>query len=137
MRDHADSVHPGLNPLGFAVLTASRRLGRSPQSALVHALHADKGAVSRAVTQLEQLGLVRRECDPGDRRSQLLEVTESGAAALEASDARARELLHGRLDGWTLGEVQRLRELLTRLNDADITPPATGSGHAEPGGSVA
>ena len=137
MRDYAESVHPGLNPLGFALLTASRQLGRCPQSALAHRLHADKGAVSRAVTQLEQLGLIHREADPGDRRSQLLEVTPAGTAALEESDARARELLLGRLEGWSLAEVQRLRELLVRLNDADLSHLEAGSEDTGSGVSVA
>jgi len=137
MRDYAESVHPGLNPLGFAMLTASRRLGRCPQTVLAHRLHADKGAVSRAVTQLEQLGLIHREADPGDRRSQLLEVTPAGTAALEESDARARELLLGRLEGWSLAEVQRLRELLVRLNDADLSHLEAGSEDTGSGVSVA
>ncbi|WP_228387480.1 MULTISPECIES: MarR family winged helix-turn-helix transcriptional regulator [unclassified Nocardioides] len=131
LREHASSVHPDLTPLGFALLTASQHLGRCPQSALVQRMQADKGAVSRAVAQLEHFGLIRREADPADRRSQLLELTPAGRAALAGVDSRSRELLHGQLEGWTLAEVQQLRDLLTRLNDAARVLPGAGPGTSD------
>ena len=125
LRDRAGEVHPELTPLGLAVLTTSRQAGLCQQSTVAACLHADKGAVSRAVTLLEHLGLIRREADPLDRRGQLLEVTPAGISALDADDARARQELHRRLGDWPIAEVELLRDLLARFNAAgeDGRPP--------------
>jgi DNA-binding MarR family transcriptional regulator len=49
--------------------------------------------MTSVVKQLEQRGLVRRERQADDGRVVLVQVTASGADALEAYRARARELL--------------------------------------------
>ena len=78
-------------------------LARSgPQS--MAALAAGRGVshqtVSRMVTEMEQLGLVSREPNPGDARGFLIGISEQGLAELEA-DQRAR----GRRIGAAIGAV--------------------------------
>ncbi|WP_343712251.1 MarR family transcriptional regulator [Inquilinus sp.] len=70
---------------------------------------------------LEQRGLVRRDRPPGNRRSQLVSLTEPGTAmfhrlrqAAQAHDGRLRQ-------GLAAEDLERLRGLLARLS-ANVSP---------------
>src|SRR5215212_9837169 len=60
--------------------TRARRM-----SELADATQSSRSRLSHAVARLEQLGWVRRETCPTDRRGQLAVLTDQGFAALEAA----------------------------------------------------
>lgn len=124
MRDYAALVHPDLTPLGFTILVLLRQCPPLPQSELAQQLHADKGAVSRSVTQLEDLGLVTRTPAPDDRRVALVALTEAARQSLVGITERQRGLLHDRVSAWRVAEVRQLGDLLARLNEFPPAPPA-------------
>src|SRR5689334_16150185 len=64
----AESVSPGMLPGTFKVLSSIQRAGSISVSGLAERLTADKGQVSRSVTELEDLGLVERTTDAMDGR---------------------------------------------------------------------
>ena len=108
----AESVSPGMLPGTFKVLSAVSRAETITLSALAERLAADKGQVSRSVTELETLGLVERTADADDRRIKLIAVTPEGRTRLDA----ARQPLDGRLDevmqDWPLESIEQLTLLL-------------------------
>lgn len=54
-------------------------------SDLASATHSSRSRLSHAVARLEELGWVRREACPSDRRGSLAVLTDAGFAALEAA----------------------------------------------------
>ena len=114
--ENAHHIHPELQPAGYSVLlvVADREPVRA--SDVVEQLGVDKGAVSRSVAQLEQLGLVRRSCDPDDRRAQTLVVTDEGRERLDGLTARRRADVAGRLSAWTDAELAAFADQLGRYN---------------------
>jgi DNA-binding MarR family transcriptional regulator len=72
--------HGGATSL--AVLEALRVIGRHPESARVADLQGELritvGAASKLVDRLERDGLARRRPNPNDRRSSVLDLTETG-----------------------------------------------------------
>lgn len=56
----------------------------------------DKGSIAKTVGKLESKGLVRRECNPADRREKLVELTEQGEAVV-GSMADAYRVLEERM----------------------------------------
>jgi DNA-binding MarR family transcriptional regulator len=71
-----------LTPADFQVLVTLRRAGsphRMSQARLMDALGLTSGTVSVRLTRLEQRDLVRREPDPGDKRSFTVRLTARGA----------------------------------------------------------
>jgi DNA-binding MarR family transcriptional regulator len=59
------------------ILSLDRNPGAS-QDFLVERFFMDKGNVARSAKRLEELGYIRREIDPGDRRQYMLYLTGSG-----------------------------------------------------------
>lgn len=116
-RDLATQIHPDLHAPSLALLTHLVREGEQPQGALAAVLHADKGQVSRLVTQLVELELVVREPDPADRRAMIVAPTDYARRRLDEVGLPQRRMLHERLGTWQIDDVRELAELLRRLND--------------------
>lgn len=90
---------------------------RSPGQ-LGEELHLSSGAMTNRLDRLEKAGFIRRLPDPNDRRGVLVEPTEAGHAAWEASvgaQARREALIASALSEQ---EKQQLHDLLRRLMSA-------------------
>jgi len=119
--ERARLVHPDLAPVGYSMLMALQDEPRRA-SDLVDLFSIDKGAVSRQVQALLELGLIKRSPDPDDRRAAILTITDEGARRLEAAAERRRAEVLGRLASWQPADLQVFVESLARYNAALETP---------------
>ena len=126
IRKAADTVSPGLAAGTYKVLSTIGRLGPVTLSGLAEHIVADKASMSRAVRELELLGMVTRTPDPNDGRSQLLHVTELGAERLLAARLPEENRLVGALSDWSIDDIERLGVLLHALN-LGIVPAGPGA----------
>jgi DNA-binding MarR family transcriptional regulator len=62
----------------WRVMAHIRRFGMLTISGISRAALVDRAEVCRAAASLERAGFLRREANPGNRRSQLLQLTEEG-----------------------------------------------------------
>jgi hypothetical protein len=91
LMENAERVSPGMLPGAYKVFTTIVRRERVSQSTLAEHLVVDKGQLSRAVRELEQLGLIQRESDPDDgRRASSPHRTASTASHRRARRRRTR-----------------------------------------------
>lgn len=113
---NAHLVHPDLQGSGFQVLLYV--VGNAPvrASEVAAALDMDKGAVSRQVQHLEELGLITRVEDAEDRRAQQLVLSEEGQARIDALRRTRSEDLADRLRGWPIEELESFADRLARYN---------------------
>ena len=115
--ERARLVHPDLAPVGYSMLLALQDEPRRA-SDLVDLFSIDKGAISRQVQSLLELGLIERTPDPDDRRAAILAITDEGTRRLATvSDKRRAELL-GRLSTWSADELADFVGALSRYNAA-------------------
>lgn len=87
----------------------------SKQQELADIIGADKAAATRALSRLEEAGLVRREADQQDRRAMRVYLTPRGRALrpqLEDALANSIASFTGMLD---TGEREQLRNLLAKV----------------------
>ncbi len=117
MRDRAARVHPDLQPVGFKLLSTLVRTGPVHAGALAGMLSTDKSVVSRQVRILEELGFVERQTDPSDRRASFLVATPAAIEKVNEARAADQAQLYRNLRQWGAPDVERLGELLARLND--------------------
>ena len=116
MLELADRVSPGMLPGAYKILTTIERCEQVTASALTERMLIDKSQVSRAVRDLEGLGLVERTPDPTDRRSALLRLTPLGASRLAAAREPQEGLLLRTLEDWSLDDIDSLTRLLHALS---------------------
>ncbi len=112
--DRARAVHPDLQPATYLLLTHLDESGPLRASALVDATGVDKGAISRQVQQLVDLGLLTRTQDPDDGRATLLEVTADAHTRLGQVQRERRRRFDRRLGEWSEAD---LADFATRLAD--------------------
>ncbi len=116
--ERARMLHPDLSPVAYSMLMALNDSGPRRASDLVEIFSIDKGAVSRQVQTLLELGLIERSPDPEDRRAMILAISEEGHRRLaNIASARRREVGQ-RLGEWGDEELGAFVRLLARYNSA-------------------
>lgn len=113
--DVAECVSPGMLPATYKILTMIAHEGAATVSTLAEHLTADKGFVSRAVSELEELELVTRVPDPHDGRVRLISLTEAGRERLHAARSPYQQLLANELDTWPVATIDQLAMMLNAL----------------------
>ena len=116
--ERARLVHPELSAAGYSMLLALDEGGPRRSSELAELFAIDKGAVSRQVAQLAELGFVTREKDPIDGRAQLLTITDLGHERLGEVAKQRRRLYDERLSTWDTDELQDFVRSLARYNES-------------------
>jgi DNA-binding MarR family transcriptional regulator len=114
--ERARMVHPELSPVAYSMLMALNDSGPRRASDLVDLFSIDKGAVSRQVGSLLELGLIERSPDPEDRRAAILAITEEGSRRLSTIAEIRRGEVSQRLSGWDEQDLVAFVQALARYN---------------------
>ena len=77
----------GLSMWGYSVLLALDGSPVRTQAALAETIGADKTRIIPVLDELQDQGYLERRADPDDRRVRLLEITDSGRAVKDATQA--------------------------------------------------
>jgi DNA-binding MarR family transcriptional regulator len=126
-----------LDRRAFRLLGRLRRLGPPYQRSagmLATDLQLSSGAMTNRLDRMEAAGLIRRLADPSDRRGTLVEPTEAGHAAWDATvgkQAKREQAITAVLTEDERAELHRLlRHLMRSFPDAGHGPRSKTS-HAE------
>jgi len=126
-RAGADLGDLGVTPAQGRVLRVVARSEVPPRMGqLAERLHIAPRSVTDLVDPLEDAGLLRREQDPGNRRSWRLLLTEAGADVHAELRRRSRASAAAAFAVLDADERAALRALLQRVDaglDADDAPP--------------
>lgn len=87
-------------------------------SALSAKLLVSNGNVTGLVARLVEDGLISRESDASDRRSQRVALTEAGRRAFRAMAAEHERLIDSMFDSLSDAEMEALLALTTKLDHA-------------------
>ena len=116
--ERARMVHPDLSPVAYSMLMALNDSGPRRASDLVEIFSIDKGAVSRQVQSLLELGLIERTPDAEDRRAMILAISEEGHRRLASIAATRRHEVRERLDDWSDADLTEFVRSMARYNSA-------------------
>lgn len=120
-REGAPFVH-------WQLISAIAREGLHSQIALADRVGMDPAGTSRALDQLEQMGLVKRERDGGDRRRMRVDLTAKGRRWFDRIRVVVMTALAPVFDGLTSSDATQLEDLLSR-----IEAHSSASGSLSPG----
>ncbi|MER7754541.1 MarR family transcriptional regulator [Kitasatospora sp. NPDC097643] len=113
-RHKASQLHPDLSLVTYSILDLITERGGCRAADVAAHFMLDKSTVSRQVTALEKLGLLRREADPDDQRGQILRATEAGLTLLRDANEQRRIAFTARLSDWSDEDIARFADYLTR-----------------------
>ncbi|WP_345526963.1 MarR family winged helix-turn-helix transcriptional regulator [Nocardioides endophyticus] len=116
--ERARSVHPDLQSSSYLMLTWLNQHGAQRSSAMAEAFGIDKGAISRQVQHLLDLGLVDRSPDPDDGRATLVSVTAEAARRIAEVNDDRRRWLDDRLGDWPDDDLSEFVRMLSSYNAA-------------------
>lgn len=121
--ERAHLVHEDLQPASYLMLGYVAEHGPLRASSMSEIFAIDKGAISRQVQHLVDLGLVGRISDPDDGRASLVSATDEAVRRLEAVAAARREWLGDRLNDWSDERLDAFASELGAYNEA-LNPPS-------------
>jgi DNA-binding MarR family transcriptional regulator len=116
--ERARAVHPDLQPASYLMLTFLATEGPQRSSVVSERFHVDKGAISRQVQHLCDLGLLEREPDPDDGRAMLISASPDAVRRMAAVDGDRRRWLDERLAEWKEDDLREFVTGLARYNAA-------------------
>jgi DNA-binding MarR family transcriptional regulator len=116
--ERARAVHADLQPASYLMLAYLADHGAMRGSAIADTLAIDKGAVSRQLHHLVELGLVDRSPDPDDGRATLVSASAEAVRRIQHVAEDRRRWLDERLGDWTDDELADFAEVLGRYNAA-------------------
>lgn len=119
MRRRAGQVHPELQVMGYLILSTLDLCGPTHAGVLAERLDIDKGLLSRQIKLLEELGLLERESDPTDKRAVFVSASPAAAKSVNKVRSADRSVLHEQLRDWAIEDLEKLAELLGRVNTLD------------------
>ena len=117
--ERAAEVHPQLQSASYHLLAYLVENGATRASDLACRFEIDKGAISRQLQHLVDLGLAERTPDPEDGRAQLVSASPEAARLITEVMATQRRAQRARLSGWSDAELKTLASQLGRFN-ADL-----------------
>lgn len=114
-----------LRPFGFvgAMYMILLHIARNPgtsQDAIAAQMYIDKGNVTRRTKRLEDLGYIRRETSPTDRRKNSLFITDAGEALVPVIRKHLRAWAEGVTRDLNDDERIQLVSLLDRLIHTEV-----------------
>lgn len=123
--ERARAVHPDLQAGSYLILSTVAQSGPMRASAISEQFDMDKGAISRQVRHLIDLGLLSEARDPDDGRALRLSATAEARRRLEELVQVRHRWVEEQLSGWTAGELESFVGDLARynaaLNQVDVT----------------
>ena len=116
--ERAQAVHEELQPASYLMLSWLSDQGPVRASSMVESFNIDKGAVSRQLQHLADLGLVTRTPDPGDGRAMLVAASDDAIRRLADVADHRRKWLDERLGDWSAEDLAGFADQLERYNQA-------------------
>jgi len=116
--ERARAVHPDLQPASYLMLTYLASAGPQRSSVMSERFGVDKGAISRQVQHLQDLGLLVREPDPDDGRAMLISASPDAVRRMRAVDHDRRRWLEEKLSEWSEDDLREFVTGLARYNAA-------------------
>ncbi len=116
MKELAVRFHPDLQPIGYGILRLVFEQEPVRSSDLAASMGMDKGALSRHLAALREMGLVETRHDPADGRATLLVSSESAKRSLAVFHTESTSELQRVFTDWSTDDMRELGRLLSKFN---------------------
>jgi DNA-binding MarR family transcriptional regulator len=116
IRNHLKAQFESTLPRFDVMSVLDRQDGALTMSELSDKLLVSNGNVTGLVSRLVEDGMIAREVDPNDRRTQRVELTQAGRAQFRAMAVEHEKLVDSLFDSVSDADMATLLALTTKLN---------------------
>ena len=114
----------GINPTDMQCIHLLQLMGPVTPGRLAESTGLTTGGVTVALDRLEKAGLVRRERNPQDRRSVLVDLEPKTLAGIETHYAEIGQRMNAFLAAYPRPKLKTVLEFFTRINSLHDDPAA-------------
>ena len=118
LAERAALVHPDLQSAAYLMLSWLAEQGPVRPAQMAEIFGIDKGAISRQLQHLVDLGLADRSADPADGRATVVSASTKARELLQSVREQRRKLLNDRLSDWTDADLAGFAATLSRYNSS-------------------
>jgi DNA-binding MarR family transcriptional regulator len=118
IHERAHALHADLQPATYLLLAWLADEGPMRASVIAENFAIDKGAISRQLHHLVDLGLVTRTPDPDDGRATLVAASDDAVRRMADVSEHRRKWLDEQLGDWSAAELAGFVDMLSRYNEA-------------------
>jgi len=118
IHERAQAVHEDMQPASYLLLAWLAGEGPVRASAIAESFGIDKGAISRQIQHLVDLGLVTRSPDPDDGRATLVAASADAVRRMADVAEHRRKWMDEQLGDWSAAELSDFVDTLGRYNEA-------------------
>ncbi|MEK3944925.1 MarR family transcriptional regulator [Paenibacillus sp. FSL R7-0048] len=112
----AAAFDSSIQPAAFHIVRWLYSYGPTSASVLAESTAMDRSSVSRLIKQLENLGYVRREDSPNDRRAILLTLTDLGRQKTFDALQDKEFIFYERIAQWDNQQLETFIQMLQEFN---------------------
>jgi DNA-binding MarR family transcriptional regulator len=123
----------GLNRTDMRALDILGQAGPLAPTALARRLGFTTGGVTTVLDRLDRAGYIRRQPDPGDRRRQVVEITEATTARDQEVFGDLIRATSDLLASYTDDQLQVIEDFLNRTRQLTAAHADTLTSHPNPG----
>jgi MarR family transcriptional regulator, transcriptional regulator for hemolysin len=121
-RTFARIVDAQLRELGLAmsqlpVLIVLKQGKGLPQAELARIARVEQSSMAQLLNRMERDGLIERVADPADKRSRVISLTDRAFRRMHKGKAIMDATVKIALQGLSPTDIERLNELMRRIND--------------------
>jgi DNA-binding MarR family transcriptional regulator len=121
-RTFARIVDAQLRELGLAmsqlpVLIVLKQSKGLPQAELARIARVEQSSMAQLLNRMERDGLIERVADPADKRSRVISLTDRAFRRMHKGKAIMDATVKIALQGLSPTDIERLNELMRRIND--------------------
>ncbi|MEK4155273.1 MarR family transcriptional regulator [Paenibacillus odorifer] len=112
----AAAFDSSIQPAAFHIVRWLYSYGPTSASVLAESTAMDRSSVSRLIKQLENLGYIKREDSPNDRRAILLTLTDLGRQKTFDALQDKEFIFYERIAQWDNQQLETFIEMLQEFN---------------------
>ena len=109
--------HLGITPSQWILLMALHEKDRQGQTELGRMVNQDNATITRSLDKLQEMDLIVRAQDQGDRRAQIVSLTPKGRTACKEWNFIGQAVNHRASKGLSAADKKKLLEMLAMIGN--------------------
>ena len=121
--DDKNILEKDITLLNFFILKRISAVNKIILTDLIEGIGIDYNTLRKEISDLKNLGLIKKIEDPEDKRKKIIQVTELGKNKINEVNHLIEDKLKFVINNFSVNEEKAVLKFLSRMNQLTLTPP--------------